>query len=328
MALSSGTILRDRYRLTNIVGQGGMGCVYRAEDLRLPGRLCAVKEIQPDIAGSADERRQAREQFLREASILAQLDHPNLPKVSDYFSVGDREYLVMDFVPGKDLKQIVDEHVRQGQLLEEASVLGWAAQILDALEYLHTQAPPVLHRDIKPSNIKLTPAGRIKLVDFGLVKRQSPDDRTITVIQGRGTALYTPLEQYGGDDTHTTVQSDIYALGATLYHLLTVQAPPDAKARFLQPRGLRTPRELNPDVSENVSACVLWAMEMHPDDRPESVTLLSQTLNGDRRRPAFVNRSSVNESSLVDAVKANAWLAAATLMLLVAALVATFFGAL
>ena len=164
---TSDTILRERYRVTNIVGQGGMGNVYRAEDLRLPGRLCAIKEVRPDASLSPELRAQAQSQFLQEASILAQLDHPNLPKVSDFFTDNGFDYLVMDYVPGQDLKQILDEHLANGRLLEQELVLTWADQIIDALNYLHTQKPPVVHRDIKPSNIKLTPDNRIKLVEIG-----------------------------------------------------------------------------------------------------------------------------------------------------------------
>jgi eukaryotic-like serine/threonine-protein kinase len=105
--LPAGTILRQRYKITNIVGQGGMGSIYQAEDLRLPGRLCAIKEVQPEPAASTEVREQAEQQFLQEASILAQLDHPNLPKVSDFFQHDDRVYLVMDYVPGKDLRQVI-----------------------------------------------------------------------------------------------------------------------------------------------------------------------------------------------------------------------------
>jgi eukaryotic-like serine/threonine-protein kinase len=269
--LSVGVVLRDRYEVLELVGQGGMGAVYKAEDLRLRGRICALKEVLPELlARGVDE--QAHEQFYREASTLARLDHPNLPKVSDYFSQDGREYLVMDFVPGRDLRQMIDDARRQDTFLPEEAVLGWATQLCEALTYLHTQEPPVVHRDIKPSNIKLTPRGVVKLVDFGLVKLLQPDDsRTVTVVQGRGTAAYTPLEQYGGDTGHTDVRADIYALGATLYHLLTCQAPADAKQRFLRPGSLTPPRDLNPRISPGVERAILAAMSQHPDDRPASV---------------------------------------------------------
>ena len=296
------TILRERYRLTNIVGQGGMGSIYRAEDLRLPGRLCAIKEVQLDPLQSPEMQAQSQSQFLQEASILAQLDHPNLPKVSDFFSENGREYLVMDYVPGRDLKQLLDEN---GGPFEEKSVLGWAEQIMDALAYLHRQDPPVLHRDIKPANIKLTPDNRIKLVDFGLVKVMVPDDmRTITVVQGRGTALYTPLEQYGGDSVHTDARTDIYALGATLYHLLSNLPPPDAKARFLNPRALQPLARLNKGINPPVAAAIEWAMEMHPDERPFSVEQLRKALAGQILAPDRNQDSSVG-ADLSQAIRSN-----------------------
>jgi serine/threonine-protein kinase len=295
-------ILRERYRVTNIVGQGGMGSIYRAEDLRLPGRLCAIKEVRPDPAQPLELQAQSQAQFLQEASILAQLDHPNLPKVSDFFSENGYEYLVMDFVAGKDLKQLLDEN--DGPF-DEAVVLSWAAQILDALAYLHRQDPPVLHRDIKPANIKLTPDNRIKLVDFGLVKLMAPDDlRTITVVQGRGTALYTPLEQYGGDSGHTDVRTDIYALGATFYHLLSSMPPPDAKSRFLNPRVLQPLNKLNKKVSAYVSAAIEWAMEMHPDERPLTVEQFQLALAG-KLTSRLNGNSSANSETLAQAVNAN-----------------------
>jgi serine/threonine-protein kinase len=315
-------ILRERYRVTNIVGQGGMGSIYRAEDLRLPGRLCAIKEVRPDPAQTPELQAQSQAQFLQEASILAQLDHPNLPKVSDFFSADGYEYLVMDFVAGKDLKQLLDEN--DGPF-DEAVVLSWAAQIMDALAYLHRQDPPVLHRDIKPANIKLTPDNRIKLVDFGLVKLMAPDDlRTITVVQGRGTALYTPLEQYGGDSGHTDVRTDIYALGATFYHLLSNMPPPDAKARFLNPRVLQPLNKLNKKIAVPVSAAVEWAMEMHPDERPLSIEQFQQALAGKLTSPH--NGSSASDSETVgQAIRTNWPIILVSIGLFILAIALTIF---
>lgn len=285
--LEPGTVLRRRYKIIAPVGQGGMGAVYRAEDLRLEGRICAVKEIRPDPDASPEELEQAQEQFHREASILARLDHPNLPKVSDIFTERQREYLVMDFVEGPDLRQLMEQKRLQGEFLDEQLVLQWVEQLCDALEYLHSQNPPVLHRDIKPANIKLTPGGLIKLVDFGLVKLLAADDSsTITVLQGRGTLAYTPLEQYGGDTGHTDVRSDIYSLGATMYHLLTNQPPADARQRFLNPNALILPRAINPRISPATEQAILAAIAMHPDPRPPSIAAFRELLHAGSVHPS------------------------------------------
>jgi len=250
-----------------------MGAIYQADDLRLEGRQCAIKETAFEENDNPAIQMQAQEQFYREASILARLDHPNLPKVSDFFTENGRDYLVMDYVAGRDLKEIVEEACHQSRFLEESVILLWAEQLCDALEYLHSQNPPVLHRDIKPANIKLTPSGSIKLVDFGLVKLMANDDlQTVTVIQGRGTVQYTPLEQYGGDTGHTDIRTDIYAVGATMYHLATGQAPVEAKQRFLNPQSFIPPREINPALSAQTERAILKAMQMHPDDRFNTVT--------------------------------------------------------
>ncbi len=301
-----------------------MGAVYEAEDIRLAGRRCAIKEIRLDVAADSAVRAQAQEQFYREASILACLDHPTLPKVSDYFSESNQDYLVMDFVPGRDLKTIMDEARRQGQYLDERQVLGWAAQLCDALEYLHTQDPPIVHRDIKPANIKLTPDGRIKLVDFGLVKLlATSDDQTITVLQGRGTAAYTPMEQYGGDSGHTDVRSDIYSLGATLYHLLTNQLPLDAKQRFLHPRTLALPSTINPKISPSVERALMAALAMHPDERPPTVTAFRSALLG---LPLPQKESVLPQASIPSALRANwAWVVL-VILLLILSLAVTFLS--
>ncbi len=282
------TVLRRRYKIIAPVGQGGMGAVYRAEDLRLEGRICAVKEVRPDPDAPPEALAQAQEQFHREASILARLDHPNLPKVSDMFVERRREYLVMDFVGGWDLRQLVEEKRRVGEFLSEERVLKWVDQLCDALEYLHGQDPPILHRDIKPANIKLAPSGLIKLVDFGLVKVMAGDDSsTVTVLQGRGTVAYTPLEQYGGDTGHTDVRSDIYSLGATLYHLLSNQPPADAKQRFLNPNALVFPRIVNPRISPITERAILSAIAMHPDPRPQSVGAFRELLHASSIPPTL-----------------------------------------
>jgi serine/threonine-protein kinase len=223
---------------------------------------------------------QTRQQFQREANVLARLDHPNLPKVSDIFTEGRSDFLVMDFVPGKDLRTLMIEARQRKEFLPEREVLSWAKQICDALIFLHSQDPPILHRDVKPSNLKLNPNGIVKLVDFGLVKILSTDDATITIVQGRGTALYTPLEQYGGDTGHTDARSDIYALGATLYHLLTNTPPTEARERFLNPHRVVQMREINPDISPRTERAVEWAMSLHPDLRPENMIQFRDALMG------------------------------------------------
>lgn len=289
--LEPGSILRNRYEIKELVGQGGMGAVYKAHDRRLEGRVCAVKEILPALSApqSPEELKQMADQFRQEASILARLDHPNLPKVSDYFSIEDREYLVMDFVAGRDLQEIIREKGRRNEFLSEQQVLGWATQLLDAVGYLHSQDPPVLHRDIKPSNIKVTPHGIVKLVDFGLVKvLQNDDSRTVTVVQGRGTVAYTPLEQYGSDTGFTDARSDIYSFAATMYHLLTGEPPVDAKERFLRPGCLISLREINSSVSPHVEKAIFQALSMHPNERPGTAKQMAELLVGS------------NSSSIVD----------------------------
>jgi eukaryotic-like serine/threonine-protein kinase len=285
LSLNEGEVLHGRYKVRERIGQGGAGSIYLADDLRLEGRQCALKEVEYDRALSENLLEEARQQFLREATILARLDHPNLPKVSDFFSSGQRDYLVMDYVPGKDLRTMVLDARREKRFLPEQEVLGWAHQLANALDYLHTQQPAIVHRDIKPSNLKITPSGLLKLVDFGLVKIMAPEEVTITVIQGQGTALYTPIEQYGGDEAHTDARADIYAFGATLYHLLTNEPPVDARKRFLQPSSLRPPRELNPSLSERTDQAILWAMALHPDDRPSSVSVFNEFLFGSGKMP-------------------------------------------
>lgn len=283
MALSSGQLLQGNYRIVRLLGQGGMGAVYLAEHTRLQGRLLAIKENTPDPFVDPATRDQLRDQFYTEAKILAALDHPSLPKVTDYFIEGGVEYLVMDFVEGENLSDLLDKHVQQqGKPLPEARVLDWADQILSALAYMHSRQPhPVIHRDIKPANLILTPGGVVHLVDFGLVKLMSNTGQsTAAAMRGMGTPDYTPLEQYPGSQTHTDARTDIYSLGATLYHLLTGSPPVNVRDRLLGAAALTPLRQLNPTVSANTEKAILHAIEVRPDDRFQTAEQMRDALAG------------------------------------------------
>jgi serine/threonine-protein kinase len=326
-ALATGTTLWSRYQIKEFIAQGGQGSLYLAEDLRLAGRLCAIKEHIPDSNISRDSQEQIQEQFHREASILARLDHPNLPKASDFIYYNGRDYLVMDYVPGPDLREILEKARVDHTFIPEEQVLDWAEQILNALTYLHRQDPPILHRDIKPANIKLPPDGPIKLVDFGLFKVMAPDDdRTVTVLQGKGTVQYTPLEQYGGDTGHTDARSDIYSLGATLFHLLTLQSPMEAKERFLYPEKLQSLRDINPDVTPRTEQAILQALAMHPDERYKDAKAFKDALLGKQIFSAGKITSRWWDSSLQIVLSRNRVLLTVVSVLLALALILTVFA--
>jgi serine/threonine protein kinase len=269
MTLSTGQVLQERYRIEGMLGQGGMGAVYRATDLKF-GTPAAIKE---NLAASPEAQRQ----FSREANLLHQLRHPNLPHVTDYFSIaGQGQYLVMDYVEGQDLDRVLTE---QGPLPAER-VLPWLLQVLDALDYLHGRN--VIHRDVKPSNIKITPDGRVFLVDFGLAKVYDPALKT--TIGARGvTPGFAPPEQYG--QGRTDARTDVYSAGATLYALLTGQTPPDALHYMLDQAHLVPPRELNPAISADVEAAILQAMQLRPADRFQTVATLRTALARSVSRP-------------------------------------------
>ena len=259
--LAPETILQSRYRVTAHLGQGGMGAVYEAIDLRL-GHTVALKQT---LTNDEDQWKQ----FEREARLLAGLNHPALPRVSDYFTEGHRAFFVMQFVEGRDLAEII---AQQPGPLPRNAVIAWADQLLDALIYLHTHERQIIHRDIKPHNLKITARGQIVLLDFGLAKTQTADpasDVSCTSVFGY-TPRYAPLEQI--QDLGTSPQSDIYALGATLYHLLTAVKPPDALARATalvsaRPNPLKPADEIVEAVGVELAAILTRAMAQNPDDR-------------------------------------------------------------
>ncbi len=253
MPLSQGQILNSRYRIAKLLRQGGFGAVYRAWDLNI-NRPCAVKE---NLEASAE----AQQQFGREAMILANLNHPNLARVNDYFFIpGQGQYLVMDYVEGEDLQEKLNQV--QGPL-PEVQVIPWILQICDALEYLHCQNPPIIHRDIKPANIRITSQGQAMLVDFGIAKAYDPNLKT-TLGARAFTPGYSPPEQYGRGTTDA--RSDIYALGATLYTILTCEVPPESTER-LRGAVLSAPSRLNPAISPKAEVVISRAMQLEPTQR-------------------------------------------------------------
>jgi serine/threonine protein kinase len=265
MPLTVGQVLNNRYRIVKLLGQGGMGAVYRAWDLNLKGP-CALKE-NFDISPAS------RAQFEQEAVILFNLHHSNLPRVMDHFVMaGQGQYLVMEYVEGEDLKLKLE---KAGGPLPEAQVLPWIAQICDALSYLHAQTPPVIHRDLKPDNIKITPAGLAVLVDFGIAKLFDPKSGT-TPGARRGTPGYSPPEQYGHGGK-TDARSDVYALGATLYTLLCGQEPPESVQRLANDT-LRPPQQVNPRLTPAVGRAILRALEVSQTQRFASVEELRRAL--------------------------------------------------
>ena len=269
--IGADTLLQNRYRVVRPLGRGGMGAVYEATDLRL-SRTVALKETLVET----DELRRA---FEREARLLANLRHPALPKVLDHFSEGTGLFLVMEFIPGDDLGVMLEQGERS---FTTSEVLRFADQLLDAIEYLHKLDPPVLHRDIKPSNLKLVSKSHIVLLDFGLAKGSAGQmTRTESKSLLGYSPNYSPLEQMQG--TGTDERSDLYSLGATLYHLLTGVKPPDALSRATavvnsQPDPLRPADEINQEVAASVSAALARAMALNIDNRPRTTSEMRDDL--------------------------------------------------
>ncbi len=264
MALQVGDMLQGRYRILSVLGQGGMGSVYRALDTTLNIEV-AIKE---NLFGSAEYA----EQFKQEARLLASLRHPNLPRVTDYFVIENQgQYLVMDYIEGEDLKTRIE---RAGKIsVQEAVTIGLA--LCDALEYLHSQQPPIIHRDIKPGNVRITSEGHVFLVDFGLAKIGGHDQRTVTGAQAV-TPGFSPPEQYG--TAHTGPHSDIYSLGATLYMALAGEAPPDAFERALDQAELRPLDAVNPEVPPALAQIIETAMALQASDRFASAAEMKAAL--------------------------------------------------
>src|SRR5882762_9698854 len=272
--LAADTVLQGRYRIIRQLGQGGMGAVYEALDERLDTTV-ALKETL-----FTDEK--LRKQFEREARLLARMHHPALPRVSDHFNEAEGQFLVMQYIAGEDLSVML---AQKGGPFPQSEVLRWADQLCDALDYLHTQDPQIIHRDIKPQNLKLTARGQIVLLDFGLAKGSAGQMSVVTTsvsIFGY-TPNYAPLEQIQG--LGTDPRSDIYALSATLYHLMTAVKPPDALTRAAalvngQPDPLLPAHEVVSAIGSEVAGVLARAMSQNRDQRYPTAAGMRAALMG------------------------------------------------
>ncbi|HEU5439284.1 MAG TPA: protein kinase [Ktedonobacterales bacterium] len=266
MALTAGAVLHGRYRLLRPLGTGGMGSVYLVEDLRRPGTVWALKQLLDDGTLPADEAAQARARFTAEIALMRRLRHPRLPRFVESFDEGGARYFVMEFIPGGTL----DERLAAARApLPERDVLRWALAVCDALTYLHGQRPPIIVRDLKPGNIMLTPSGDVRLIDLGIARTYKPGQLSNT--ENLGTMTYASPEHLG--QTQTDPRSDLYSLGATLYHLLT----------YVEPTPLETPppgalRAHVPALSAATEAAVIRAMQLDPARRFQSAAEMHEAL--------------------------------------------------
>ncbi len=258
------SMLAGRYRIDAVLAVGSMGTVYAATDLDQEGAPRAIKELL-EFWGTAQERAEAETWFAREGRTLRDLDHPAIPRVYAAFSTGARHYLVMDLVEGRTLEAVLAEYGGAG--LPEEQVIGWADQVLDVLSYLHSRPDPLIFRDLKPANLMHTPQGHVRLIDFGIAR--------IFARQTKGTAIgtpgYAPPEQYQG---FAEPASDIYALGATMHHLLTGRDP-----RTARPFDFPPVQSLAPWLSGHVAAAINRALVLDPRRRFDTAADMYRALH-------------------------------------------------
>ncbi len=251
-------LLKNRYEITGVLGKGGMGCVYKVADRSCRGKVLAVKELRT-ASQAPDKAAESLTQFQTEALILSRLTHPNLPKVNDYFSLGGSHYIVMEYVHGRTLEQMLA--ARQGKPVDERLALSWALQICRAMRFLSVQKPrPVVFRDLKPSNIMIDRTGRVMLIDFGIARFFKEDKAEDTYVYG--TPGYAAPEQYGTGQTD--VRSDIFSLGATLHHCLTGRNPAETPLAFPDPL------LLNPRLNKGTVKIIRKALDQDAEQRYQS----------------------------------------------------------
>jgi len=281
--LQPGTMLENRYKIVNLIKTGSMGAIYHALDSKFE-TVCAVKELLPHFE-TAQEQAEATEWFEREAKLLNRLDHPNLPKVFDYFISKGRYYLVMNFIEGEDLEAILEEYGNPGLPVEE--VLNWSRQVLEILDYLHNHEPPIIYRDIKPSNIMVHSDGRAMLVDFGIARTIKKD--SLTQKTAIGTPGYTPIEQCSGQ---AEPRSDLYAMGATIHHLLTGVQPIPFRFKSL--------KEYIPSIEEDLDCIIMKALAHDVKGRFSSAREMLEVLSSPSQMKSFaeIHRKSSEKTPL------------------------------
>jgi tetratricopeptide (TPR) repeat protein len=282
MGLLIGSKLHGRFRVLARLGEGGMGSVYQVEDLARPGTVWAMKELLDDASASPEDAAWAARHFDEEIALMRRLRHPRIPAFETSFVEDGRHYFVMEFIPGASLE---DRLAHSGAPLPESDVLGWMHEICSVLSYLHSQQPPVIVRDLKPGNIMITPQGDARLIDFGIARTYKPGKTSNT--ENLGTMTYASPEHHG--HAQTDARSDIYSLGATMYHLLTNREPSPMETPM--PGALR---RLQPAISEAAERIVIRAMQLDPARRFQSAAELADALAACRRvtgpQPATATR--------------------------------------
>src|SRR6266849_3485288 len=270
--LATGTLLSgDRYKIDRLVAAGGMGAVYRAIDARF-NRPCAVKEMLDEFQND-NERNQSVEWFGREATMLLDLSHPCIPRVRDFFVQDGKHYLVMDFIEGRTLGEVLEKEGNVAGLngargVSEARARSWAQQVCSVLSYLHRQAPPIIFRDLKPSNVMVTTRDEVKLIDFGIA-RTFQSQRQATIIM---TVGYAPPEQLHG---MPEPRSDLYALGATMHRLLTRHDAANNKPSIFSFPPIRA---LRPDVSVAFEQVIMRALSPVLEQRWSSAAEMERAI--------------------------------------------------
>ncbi len=267
--LPAGKMLSLRYKVIKKLGEGGYGAVYLAEDIRLGDKKVAIKEL-------LDATPESQALFANEARLLASLNHPGLVRVSDFFSEWRSYYLVMDYIEGQDLLDLISDAEMKGILLPYDQVMEWMSQLCAAVAYIHQRTPPIVHRDIKPGNVRLNSCGQAILVDFGIAKA---DPKAKTVRMAKAVSLgFSPPEQYGSG-SGTDTRSDVYALAATMYCLLAIQLPTDSSERLINSLELPPPSQFNPSVPKKLDGIILKAMSLDSLQRYQNATEMLDALN-------------------------------------------------